>query len=440
MPGCAGVHGQLRFVHCLSAARNADQNTVRRRNVETLTERSSIRFGSGRLLDDGMFIGFGLAVLSWDWRDGGQIMLMHFAHRAMRIRKHLLPLALAMLVSSCAMGNDSSRRSKDSSPGFRALTDFSAFLRTTNRTTGEVVLDSGWIRASFAWDELVVSWNAQTPIGTGLKFEARAMIQKRATKFYGLGLWADDTAEQRRESVVGQKDEDGDVLTDTLVLRQPTDQMRPAANGSLPTLKLVGLSFLNRNARVAPQPPLKEAWGKSLPVPERSQLSYPGGRDWCSPTSVSMVLSYWARRLNRPELDVDVPGVAAGVFDVNWPGTGNWPFNTAFAGRFPGMQGFVTRLSDIAELEALVVDGVPPIISVSYDVLHGRATDQGNGHLVVVVGFTENGDPIVNDPWARFEKGDKVRLVVPRANLVRAWAHSRRTVYLIRPEAWLVRQ
>lgn len=360
--------------------------------------------------------------------------------------RHLLLIVLAVLVSSCATGTDSSRRSKGSSPGFRAITDFSAFHWTTNRTTREVLLESDWIRAPFAWDELVVSWNAQTPLGTGLKFEARAMASERATKFYNLGLWADDTAEQRRESMVGQKDEDGDVLTDTLVLRQPTEQMQlritllPAANGAWPTLKLVGLSFLNRNAPAVSQPPLKAAWGKSLAVPERSQLSYPGGRDWCSPTSVSMVLSYWSRRLNRPELDVDVPEVAAGVFDRNWPGTGNWPFNTAFAGRFPGMQSFVTRLSDIAELEALVAAGVPPIISVSYDVLHGRATDQGNGHLVVCVGFTETGDPIVNDPWAQFKKGDKVRQVVSRANLARAWAHSRRTVYLIRPEAWPVRQ
>ena len=360
--------------------------------------------------------------------------------------KHLLPLALALLVFGCATGGDSFGQVRGSSPGFRAMTDFAAFQRTTNRITGEVVLESDWIRAPFAWDELVVSWNAQTPLGTGLKFEARAMASKRATKFYHLGLWADDTAEQRRESVVGQKDEDGDVLTDTLVLRQPTEQMQlritllAAANGAWPTLKLVGLSYVDRNAPVASYPPLKAAWGKSLAVPERSQLSYPGGRDWCSPTSVSMVLSYWSRRLNRPELDVDVPEVAAGVFDRNWPGTGNWPFNTAFAGRFSGMQGFVTRLSDIAELEALVAGGVPPVISVSYDVLHGRATDQGNGHLVVCVGFTETGDPIVNDPWAQFEKGDKVRQVVSRANLARAWAHSRRTVYLIRPEAWPVRQ
>lgn len=358
--------------------------------------------------------------------------------------RRYLPLILALLVSSCGTGRHSLRQAGSSSPCFRLLTDFSGFQRTTNRVPGEVVLESGWIRAPFAWDELVVSWNAQTPLGTGLRFEARAMSQSRATKFYNLGLWAEDTAVQRRESMTGQKDEDGNVLTDTLVLRQPTEQLQlrisllPDAKGALPTLKRIGLSYLNREAPVASLPSVKSVWGRSLPVPERSQLSYSGGRDWCSPTSVSMVLSYWSQRLNRPELNVDVPEVAAGVFDRNWPGTGNWPFNTAYAGSFVGMLAFTTRLADIAELEALVAAGVPPIISVSYDVLHGRATDQGNGHLVVCVGFTESGDAIVNDPWARIEKGDKVRQVVARANLAKAWAHSRRTAYLIRPEAWPV--
>ena len=360
--------------------------------------------------------------------------------------KCLLPIVLAVLLSGCATGQDKQRDARGSSPGFRSITDFSTFRRTTNRATGEVVLESDWIRVPFAWDELVVSWNVLTPLGTGLKFETRAMTQSRATKFYTLGLWADDTADRRRESVLEQKDEDGDVLTDTLVLRQPTDRMQlrmtllPDSSGTLPKLKFVGLSFLNRSKPVAAMPPMKGAWGKSLPVPERSQLSYAGGRDWCSPTSVSMVLSYWSQRLKRSELNVDVPEVAAGVYDRNWPGTGNWPFNTAYAGRFTGVRAFVTRLNDIAELEALIVTGVPPIVSVSYDVLHGKANDQGNGHLVVVVGFTATGDPIVNDPWAEFEKGDKVRQVVSRANFNRAWAHSRRTVYLIRPEAWPVRQ
>lgn len=304
-----------------------------------------------------------------------------------------------------------------------------------------VVIESKWIPAPLEWDELIVSWNAETPPGTGLKFEARAMITNRPTKYFNLGLWADNTNTQPRASVLRQKDSDGDVLTDTLVLNQPADQWQlrltlvPDSHGNLPDLKRVGLCFANRSATPASQPPATNEWGRMLDVPEKSQLSYAGGRDWCSPTSVSMVLAYWSHRLKRPELNVDVPEVAAGVHDGNWPGTGNWPFNTAFAGRFQGMRAIVTRLNDLSELETLVAAGVPPIVSVSYSSLYGRKNDQADGHLVVCVGFTAQGEPIVNDPWADFKKGDKVRAIVKRENFANAWARSRRTVYLIHPES-----
>lgn len=350
-------------------------------------------------------------------------------------------LALALALSGCMTARDTAFASDSPSPRFVEISRFANFHRTTDARSGTIVLESKWLRPPVAWDELIVSWNAETPPGAGLRFEARAMITNRPTKFFHLGFWADDTNAQPRESVLRQKDSDGDVLTDTLALRQPAGPLQlrvtlvPDSQGKPPTLKRVGLSFANRSAKPVPQPPLTKAWGRSLDVPEKSQLSYAGGRDWCSPTSVSMVLDYWARRLKRPELAADVPEVAAGVHDGNWPGTGNWPFNTAFAGRFRDMRAIVTRLNDVSELETLIAVGVPPIISVSYAALYGRSNNQNNGHLVVLVGFTTEGDPIVNDPWAEFQKGDKVRVTVKRENLAKAWAHSRRTVYLIHPES-----
>ena len=42
-----------------------------------------------------------------------------------------------------------------------------------------------------------------------------------------------------------------------------------------------------------------------------------------------------------------------------------------------------------------------------------------NGHLVVIVGFTATGDPVVNDPAARTAAG--VRHVYDRAEFENAW-------------------
>jgi uncharacterized protein YvpB len=197
-------------------------------------------------------------------------------------------------------------------------------------------------------------------------------------------------------------------------------------------LKFVGLSFY------APIPPTDSpartpsAGGEVLPVPERSQMAFPEGGGWCSPTSTSMVLAFWANKLSRADLNKTVPEVAEGVNDPNWPGTGNWPFNTAYAGSFPGMRAYVTRLGGLNELELWIDSGMPVVASVAYGVLKGKQTT--DGHLVVVAGFTQDGHVIVNDPGTRLN----VRKDFSRENFLKAWDHSKRTVYLIYPDSAVV--
>jgi hypothetical protein len=145
-----------------------------------------------------------------------------------------------------------------------------------------------------------------------------------------------------------------------------------------------------------------------------------------------MVLSRWAAVLHRPELKVDVPVVAAKVFDDDYGGTGNWPFNTAFAGSFPGMRGCVSRFDDITELEDWIADGIPVVISAPWNLLQPGRKDTGHGHLVVCIGFTKDGDVVINDPATNPKRGT-VRRIYRRANVIRAWATSHNTVYLIYP-------
>jgi hypothetical protein len=194
-------------------------------------------------------------------------------------------------------------------------------------------------------------------------------------------------------------------------------------------LKFLGLSLKDSRAEPPDLRPNRDAWGKTLPVPERSQLGYSNGVALCSPASVSMILGYWSRTLDRPELDLGVPQVEQAVYDPGWPGTGNWPFNTAFAGSFPGLRAYVTRLTDLAEIEDWIAAGVPVGLSVCLNRLMGR-DGPPSGHLVVCVGFTAEGDLVINDPGVR----KKVRKVVSRKNARFAWAYSKNTVYLIYPE------
>ena len=313
--------------------------------------------------------------------------------------------------------------------GYESLRDF---VRTTNGSAVECL--SPHLLTRVPWDELILSWNVHLTGDGHLKLEARAHWADRRSQFYTLGLWSADSTRQPRESVTGQKDADGNVETDTLVLRElaPGLQLRLTfAGGAGPhQLSFLGVCAANTRTRLEPLSPNRAAWGRTIDTPRKSQLNYPGGEnEWCSPTSVSMILNHWAERLGRKDLELDVPAVVQGVHDPKWPGTGNWPFNMAFAGSLPGLRAYVTRLDDVSELEDWVAAGIPVATSLSYNLLRGRS-DPGNGHLVVVVGFTDTGDVIVNDPGTRL---DNVRRTFPRANLIRAWAASKNTVYIIHP-------
>ena len=321
---------------------------------------------------------------------------------------------------------------------FISVGDFSKFARSQNESN-ETVLLSPEMKSRIEWDELIVSWNADAPAGSFLKVEACAISLGHTTKFYTLGDWSPDNVVFPRVSIRGQKDADGRVDTDTLILTKSAEatQIRVTlggTNGTRPSLKFLGISFSNTRVPPAIRPPNHAAWGKIVSTPERSQHGYPNESGWCSPTSLSMDLARWAEILNRPEMNLTVPEVAAAVYDDNFKGTGNWPFNTAVAGSFRGMRSYVTRLDDIAEVEDWIAAGIPVILSARWDwLLPGRPPDD-NGHLIVCIGFTENGDVVINDPATRLEKGESVRRIYRRADVVHSWTQSHDTVYLIYPE------
>jgi hypothetical protein len=321
---------------------------------------------------------------------------------------------------------------------FKGLTDFSKFDRSTN-SNGEVTLVSPKIETPNEWDQLVLSWNAKAAPGTFLAFEARAIQPEHETKFYSWGRWSPDDKAFPRGSLPDQRDSDGDVRVDTLALNQPANAVQiritlGGTNTALPTLKFVGLSFCNAAITPLPLTPNRAAWGKIIPTQERSQQSYPGGSGWCSPTSMSMALSRWSSLSNRADWNFDVPEVAQGVADHKFKFvTGNWSFNTAFAGSLEGMRAYVTRFSDTAELEDWIAAGIPVIISARWDLLKDGRPDDFSGHLSVCCGFTDAGDLVINDPWTD-TKVESVRHIYKRANVARAWKTSHNTVYLVYPE------
>lgn len=159
-----------------------------------------------------------------------------------------------------------------------------------------------------------------------------------------------------------------------------------------------------------------------LDVPARSQYVVEGERGWCSPTALSMLNAYFG-------LDYDVETTARAVFDRAYNGTGNWSFNVAFSGSL-GLRAAVVYLRNLDHAQLLIEAGIPIAISYSWsgEELPGAPIGHSDGHLVVLCGFTANGDCAVNDPAA-----PNVRVVYPRAAIERIWQRNNGVAYAVAP-------
>ncbi|MBI0445814.1 peptidase C39 family protein [Deinococcus sp. DB0503] len=278
------------------------------------------------------------------------------------------------------------------------------------------------------FDELVPSWNARTPGAGSVTVEVRAQVGSSWSRWFSFGTWRSG---EGRSSLNGQKDAAGQVLTDTLRLNAKASayQYRVTLRGAGTAVRLLAFTTSDRARRAdgLGQPGHRATWGKIVNVPQRSQMLYPGGGEvWCSPTSVSMILA-------QHGVNVTVPQAAAGTFDRAYGGTGNWPFNTAYAGAL-GLRAFVTRLPNLAEAERYTAAGLPLAVSLGWKKgeLPGAPIPSSDGHLMVLVGFDTQGNPVVNDPAAPTDVG--VRRTYPRAAFERQWlTHSGGLSYVIAP-------
>lgn len=295
------------------------------------------------------------------------------------------------------------------------------------------------------FDSAIASWNAATPAGTWVEVRLKALIGSHWTREYVLGIWSSDTGTIRRHSVDGQNDADGSVATDTLSLKSRASAFQLkvllyTTNPSVtPRLSLAAVNTIRDGANPA-LASSRAAWGKDIAVPERSQMIYPnGGEVWCSPTSTSMVLAYWAGKTGKAQLDQTVPNTAARTLDWIYDGNGNWPFNTAYAASVDGgnIEAYVTRLLSLSQLESWIEKGIPVIVSIAYKAgqLAGTPIPVSDGHLLVVRGFDQNGNVITNDPAADPRLGQSTRIVYNRGQFEQRWlASSGGAAYLIYPK------
>ncbi|HEY8785029.1 MAG TPA: C39 family peptidase [Candidatus Limnocylindria bacterium] len=314
---------------------------------------------------------------------------------------------------------------------------------------------SDWIPVAFPFDDLVASWNADTPASTWIRMEMQARGAGRETKFYTMMTWASGDTDIHRTSMSGQQSADGDVNVDTFKRAAgaaPLDSYRLRVtlyqrSGSTATPSVQMLTAMVSTPFKYEIPSPFAGTAIDLQVPALSQEDHKGefpeydggGEAWCSPTSTAMVLGALGASPSDDELekfpgsnygDPQVDFAARYTYDWNYKGTGNWPANVAYATHF-GLEGFVTRLRSLSEAELFIAASIPLIASINGD-LPGFLFGKTNGHLLVIRGFDKNGDVIVNDPAAK--TSDDVRKIYGRADFERVWlGGSGGIVYVIYP-------
>src|SRR5690348_16472516 len=169
-----------------------------------------------------------------------------------------------------ALGSDLNCRGRQ----FIGFDSFNRFEKGID--SGKQVLTSPVISAKIHFNELIVSWNATLSSNEYLVVEARAFYPDHPTKYYHLGLWSQDPIRFPPRSQAAQRDAQGDVSTDTLILNQSSDRLQIritiASDGQSSPLKFLGLSLADTMAAPAGLPPNRKAWGKQIAVPERSQM------------------------------------------------------------------------------------------------------------------------------------------------------------------------
>ncbi len=303
------------------------------------------------------------------------------------------------------------------------------FPRRGRYTSPEIVAD-------FPFTELLPSWNVDTPPETGINFHVRVRDMESGlwSPWLYVGQWG-RTLHWVQRTV---EFELGRINVDYLILGKPADAFQLRADfysydidtDANPALLAYYASYSGEIAdpekrEALRQPALLDGdWSKSLPVPFLSQIDLDRAvsGSTCSPTSVNMVMGYHG-------VYKDLRETALAIYDREYGIFGNWTRAVAFPSD-EGLRGHVRRFRNWDQVKAKIADGQPVIASIRFGEgeFPSNPMKSTNGHLVVVRGFTEDGDVIVNDPAHR-EEGNGI--VYKADELARAWFDKGGVAYVI---------
>lgn len=258
------------------------------------------------------------------------------------------------------------------------------------------------LRGSHPFRELLPSWNVDAPAGTGFVVEVRVDAEGDGawSAWMHIGDWGElEFAPALADRVVACTSGrvDVDVFRGERAFAAAELRLRAfrRADADPVLVKRLSACFSDRERAVTPLDPLeRRPLGIVLDVPMRSQKTERAGIAGriCSPTSLAMLLAYRGVPVTTLE-------VAERAYDAAHDLYGVWPRNVQTAYSF-GVPGHIARFADWNAVERVIADGTPLVVSIAVKEgqLAGAPYATTAGHLIVLAGFDEEGNCVVNDP------------------------------------------
>lgn len=314
--------------------------------------------------------------------------------------------------------------------------------RSARRSLVVAKFTSQPVVAAFPFQEVLPSWNIELDEAQqGYRIFLRFAAGTSWSPWFYLG--SGGTAHQRQARKLTSHPGWGDVHVDYVVLKKAASrfQFRIELDSPLellhtpatrPVLRRFWACYSNTTGDVlhgmpTSDPGVKGAAG--IAVPYRSQLDVSNDaicREICCPTCVSMVLEFHGK--NFP-----TETIAAAAYDPEYKIFGAWP-RAAQVASLHGMEAWVQRFRSHEQVKTLLAKGLPVMASIRVKLGELANADYGkgsNGHLILLRGYCQNGDYIVNDPYIRGPQGEEVHYSA--SDLEQVWLERGGVGILIQP-------
>lgn len=169
---------------------------------------------------------------------------------------------------------------------------------------------------------------------------------------------------------------------------------------------------------------LKNVYVKNVPKISQRVLDHPHTSKICSPTSCSMLASYFNRKI------IDGVDFADRVFDNGLGIYGSWPFNVAEL--YNECNGkvlfYLERMNSFYDLHLKLKSAIPVVVSVRGKI-EGASKTYRDGHLMLVIGWDSKRKKVIcHDPAFFSNKSTFVSYKIE--DFLIAWEKSNRLVYV----------